>query len=66
MNRRSFLLLPFAALPAKFLFDQIHQRATKIAPAAFADVTSKCGIHFKHETGLFSILSAVDFSASRL
>jgi hypothetical protein len=48
MNRRSFLLLPFAAVPAKSLFDQFHQRARKIPPAAFADVTSKCGIHFKH------------------
>src|SRR6266849_6633253 len=49
MNRRSFLLLPFAAVPAKSSFDQIRQRVTKIPPAAFADVTSQCGIHFKHD-----------------
>jgi hypothetical protein len=46
MNRRFFLLLPLAGIPATTL---LHRLGAAALLPAFRDVTSQAGIHFKHE-----------------
>src|ERR1700738_1402702 len=46
LNRRSFLLAPFMLGP----LERMHaQTANRAALPVFTDITSKSGIHFKHE-----------------